>query len=104
LELAPDDASILNDEALLYALKGDNEEAKALNEKALEKDPSLIPALDTKGFIFYNLEKYDEAADILTEAIGKNSRNKRSWYHMGDVYTKLNTYDDAIRAICSLFY
>jgi tetratricopeptide (TPR) repeat protein len=60
-----------------------------LISKALELDPSNGYYLDTKGWILYNLGKYDEAAQILSEACKLVHDDGNAFEHLGDALIKI---------------
>jgi len=52
-----------------------NEEALPVIEKSLELDPKNALALDTKGFILYNLGKFEESIKNYDKAIELDPEN-----------------------------
>ena len=94
LKIKPDDEGLWNDKAYCLALNGDFPEAFAIFEKEL-KDTHDGSILDTKGFILFNLKKYDDSLDVLVKAIGADSKNSEIWYHKGIVEYEKKEYEDA---------
>ncbi len=50
-----------------------------LLERALERSPTRVDALDLLGTIYYEQGDPDEAAELLTRAIDENPRSKERW-------------------------
>ena len=93
----------LNNKAMSYA---NNEEYNnALNVVNQELRDNKEPfVLDTKGFILFKDEKYEQALALLDQAASNSTNDKFIAYHRGNVYSKLEksrqalrNYDDAIR-------
>lgn len=61
--------------------KGNNEEAIADYEKALELNPAHISALNNKGIALYRLTRYEEALSCYDEAIAINPNHANAWYN-----------------------
>jgi tetratricopeptide (TPR) repeat protein len=96
LTIAPDDPLVLNNYAYLLAQKGVRlDEAKAMAEKALNKSPDNPSYLDTLGWIFYTIGKYDDAYKYITLAIEKDDKNAALWEHLGDIYLAQGEKDKA---------
>lgn len=78
-------------------------EPQSLNqayERAQKLKGSGIPQfLDSLGWISYRVEKYDEAARLLNEAVAKLPDNTTFHYHLGKVYLAKK---DQVRAKASL--
>ena len=76
LEIAPEDHRVLNDKARALA-RSINDEALLVVEKALKINSNDSDILDTKGFILYNLSRYEESVECFNKAISvsPNDRN-----------------------------
>lgn len=73
---------------------------KQAYERAQKLKGSGIPQfLDTLGWISYRVEKYDEAARLLNEAVAKLPENATFHYHLGKVYL---AKQDQVKAKASL--
>jgi tetratricopeptide (TPR) repeat protein len=51
-----------------------------------------------KGFILYNLERYEDALKTYEQAIKIDSQNAYVWVGKGIVFSDLGKYKDALRA------
>ncbi|GHT31299.1 hypothetical protein FACS1894214_2480 [Planctomycetales bacterium] len=70
LEKEPDDFAFQNNLAyLLSAVSGQHDEALSIVNKALETRADNVTLLDTKGLIFINADKPDEAIPVLERAV-----------------------------------
>ena len=63
-----------------------------LSDKA---DESFV--LDTKGYILFKQEKYQEASKVLEKASKNSPGDKYVWYHRGNVSSKLGQTGQALR-------
>ena len=69
-------------------------------KEAVEKQPESSSYLDTMGWIYFKLGKYDNAEKYigkavgLREAVGENGATLNE--HLGDVYYKLNQKEKAM--------
>lgn len=73
-------------------------QAFTLISKALELDPSNGYYLDTKGWILYNMGKYSESAEILSEASKLVNSDGLVFEHLGDVLIKVREQERAHEA------
>jgi len=67
-----------------------------LNE-AIMKNPSYGRAYYTRGFIYIDLERYEEAIDSYTEALKYDPDTPETYNGRGWVYATLGDYDRAIK-------
>lgn len=65
------------------------EEALAVINKALDIAPNFDSALDTKGFILYELKQYKEALRFIEAALAVNSDIALRWKHKGLILDQL---------------
>ncbi len=96
LEKDSDNALLLNNYS--YSLtERDVQLDKALNmaKKALKIDPKNGAYLDTMGWIYFKLGKYDKARQYIQQALDSREESAEVIEHMGDVYFKLNQLDKA---------
>jgi len=63
---------------------------------ALEKDSLNTAYLDTKGWILYQLGRYDEAKYFISKAIELGTKSAVIVDHLGDVEYKLGNKEKAI--------
>ena len=64
-------------------------------QKSLELYPDNPDALDTKGFILSNVEKYEDAIQCYNEAINIDKNKAVYWNHKGEALIKLNRIPEA---------
>jgi tetratricopeptide (TPR) repeat protein len=98
LETNPESASALN--YLGYMLADRNvrlQEAQQLIAKALELDPNNGAYLDSLGWVYYRLGKFEEAEKQLLLAIEKTGRDPTVHDHLGDVYMRRGKLREAIQ-------
>ena len=96
LEINPESAVTLN--YLGYMLADANlklPEAVELLKKAIELDPYNGAYLDSIGWAYYRLEKYDLAEDYLLRAVSRVSRDATIREHLGDLYFKTGRLHEA---------
>lgn len=85
----PNNAMALN--YLGYMLADRNvrlDEALALIKKAVEIDPQNGAYLDSLGWAYYRLGKYDLAEEKLRKAVSRSNNDATLHDHLGDVYLK----------------
>jgi tetratricopeptide (TPR) repeat protein len=64
------------------------EEALGYIRKAVELDPANGAYLDSLGWAYYKLGKYDQAEENLSKALQHTPNDPTVQDHMGDVYQK----------------
>jgi tetratricopeptide (TPR) repeat protein len=97
LEINPDSAATLN--YLGYMLADRNvklTEALALVTKALDKDPNNGAYLDSLGWVYFKLNRLQEAEENLRQAILRTPRDATVHDHMGDVLLREAKVKEAI--------
>jgi tetratricopeptide (TPR) repeat protein len=94
LEYDPDDATAHNNLAYTYALKGEPQAALPHITRAMDlvTDPDTLPIfLDTRGYVYYLLGRYDEAIADYNSALSYPSFSDASaaetYYHRSRAYT-----------------
>jgi len=96
IELNPDYADAYNYLGYMYADKGINlDESLKLIEKAISYEPNNGAFIDSLGWIYYRLGKYDKALVELQKAVDLIKDDAVVFEHLGDVYQKLGKRDDA---------
>ncbi len=96
LEINPESAVTLN--YLGYMLADANiklQESLELLKKAVELDPYNGAYLDSIGWAYFRLEKYDLAEDYLLRAVSRISRDATIHDHLGDLYFKTGRLHEA---------
>jgi predicted Zn-dependent protease len=86
----PDDAMTLNYLGYMMADRGVKlEEALAMIQKAVDIDPANGAYLDSLGWAYFKLGKYDQAEDKLTKAASQRmGADPTVQDHLGDLYQK----------------
>lgn len=97
LELKPDDPLINNNYAYSLSTRGIQlERALKMVSLSLEKDSLNSAYLDTKGWILFQLGKYDEAKEFISKAVELGTKSAVIIDHLGDVEFKLGNKEKAI--------
>ncbi len=93
----PNEDRILNFLAYMWAEQGTNlNEALAFSRKTLERDPDNAAYVDTLGWIYFKLKKYDLALERLKRANELQAGEPTLLDHLGDVYSALGRPDKAL--------
>jgi tetratricopeptide (TPR) repeat protein len=98
LALNPKSASALN--YLGYMLADRNirlQEALELIQKAVDQDPHNSAYLDSLGWAYYRLNRYEEAEDYLNRSIQRGSRDGTVHDHLADVLASQGKLKEAIQ-------
>lgn len=98
LETDPENASAMN--YLGYMLAERNvrlDEAEKLISKALDIEPGNGAFQDSLGWVYYRLNKLDDAVDQLRMAVEKVGNDPTVHDHLGDVYFKQGKFREAIQ-------
>ena len=96
IELNPENESAYNFAAILIAYTdGDLDKALLYNTKALEISPDTDRYVDTKGYIYYKMGKFDEAFRIFSDLI--DSGYDYSYYGRGLIYYSRGDHENAIK-------
>ena len=97
LEIKSDDPLINNNYAYSLSTRGIQlDRALRMVNLALEKDSLNTAYLDTKGWILYQLGRYDEAKYFISKAIELGTKSAVIIDHLGDVEFKLGNKEKAI--------
>jgi tetratricopeptide (TPR) repeat protein len=96
LKIDPHDALVLNNYAYSLAERGEQlERALQMSKESLEKDTANAAYLDTYGWIFFRLGRYEEARQFIGKAVESGEASPVVYEHLGDVYSKLNNAEKA---------
>jgi tetratricopeptide (TPR) repeat protein len=88
-------AAALNYVGYTYAERNDSlQYALGLIERAINIDEDNAYFIDSRGWVYYQMGRYEEARDELERAAGI-SEDPVILEHLGDVYVKLNEHDKA---------
>ena len=97
ISINPLDAQALNFIGYTYAEMGINlEEALSHLKKAVEIRPNDGFILDSLGWVYFKLKKYDEAVRYLEEAVALVPDDLTIAEHLGDVYLARREYKKAL--------
>jgi tetratricopeptide (TPR) repeat protein len=93
----PNNARILNNYSYYLAITGTKlEKAYNMSSKAVELEPNNSTYIDTKGWVLFIMERYDESRDVLRNAIAKSGSNSAVINeHYGDALYKTGNKDNA---------
>jgi tetratricopeptide (TPR) repeat protein len=97
LAMNPQSASALN--YLGYMLADRNErldEALEMIQKAVDMEPQNAAFLDSLGWVYYRLNRLEEAEDYLRRSLERGSRDATVHDHLGDVLVSRGNLKDAI--------
>jgi tetratricopeptide (TPR) repeat protein len=98
LRMDPESALILNNYGYSLADRGVQlERALSMALKAVEAEPDNSSYLDTLGWVYYRLGRYEEAERFILRAIEAGEASAVVLDHMGDVSLKLGKKDQAQR-------
>jgi tetratricopeptide (TPR) repeat protein len=67
-----------------------------MSKEAVEQQPANQSYLDTYGWIYYQMQKYDEAERYIRKAVELGSTSAVILEHLGDVYYKESKKDKAL--------
>ncbi|MCJ8345001.1 tetratricopeptide repeat protein, partial [bacterium] len=94
VELDPNNSLTLNNLAYLYSELNQNlEEALTMCKIALKVAPKNPAYLDTLGWIYYQLGRYEEAKIILEKVLILDPKSQESKSHLEAILAKLNPED-----------
>lgn len=97
LKLDPKSNLIKNNYSYKLAVaKIDLEKALSLINQALASSPNQLSYLDTKGFILFQMNKFEEAKGFFEEAMKIKATEPDINDHLGDAFFKLNQIDNAL--------
>ena len=99
LQLDPNNAEALNYLGYMFADRGVHlEEAQQMISKALDIVPGNGAFLDSLGWVHFRLNRLDQAADELRQALEKNYSDDPTVHdHLGEVYFKQGKLKEAIQ-------
>ncbi len=86
----------LNNYAYFLARQGKHlDDARIMALKALSIAPNSSAYLDTAGWIYFKLGKYDKAREYILKSVKIATPDAEVMEHLGDVYQKLNDMSNA---------
>ncbi len=96
LVIFPENDLLLNNYAYSLADRGIRlQEALEMSKKAIEIQPENGAYLDTIGWIYYKLRKYNLALQYIQNSLDSREESPVVIEHLGDVYYKLGDHDNA---------
>ncbi len=96
LELSPDHTPTLNYLGYMWAEEGENlEQAIALIRRAVAQEPDNGAYVDSLGWAYYQLGRYEEAREHLEWAARLVPNDATIFEHLGDLYKALNNLEQA---------
>jgi tetratricopeptide (TPR) repeat protein len=99
LALEPNNESLLNALAYSWAEQGKNlPEALKYSLQSLDNAPGRGEFIDTLGWIYYRMGRYDEASEALKRAAALTDNDPIVVGHLADAYLKLGRRADAEEA------
>ena len=97
LKIDSTNPTLLNNYSYSLADRGlQLQRALEMARKAVEAQPDNASFLDTIGWVYYRLGKYEEAEANIKRAIEKGEVNPVVYEHLGDVYFKMNDKEKAL--------
>ena len=97
LALTPNNARVLNNYSYYLALQGKGlAKALEMSTKAVDLEPNNSTYIDTKGWVLFQMKRYDEAREVLRNAIAKSgSTSAVINEHYGDALYKTGNKENA---------
>jgi tetratricopeptide (TPR) repeat protein len=96
LKLDPNSALVLNNYAYNLAERGvDLSKALDMARVAVDKEPNSASYLDTYGWVFFKIGRYEDALKYLTKAVSISGSSAVLLEHLGDVYKQLKDIKNA---------
>jgi tetratricopeptide (TPR) repeat protein len=97
LAIEPENSVVLNNFSYSLAERSIQlDRALRMSQKAVEADPENSAYLDTFGWIYYRLGRYDEAERYVRMAIERGGASAVVYEHLGDIYYKQNEVERAM--------
>lgn len=97
IKIDPKNHLLLNNYGYSLAERGIQlERALMMSKEAVKQQPLNQSYLDTFGWIFYQMGKYDEAERYVKKAIELGSKSTVIHEHLGDIYFKLSQKEKAM--------
>jgi tetratricopeptide (TPR) repeat protein len=96
LELDDDSPATLNYLGYMFADRGIKlDEALTMIQKAVDSDPISGAYLDSLGWVYYKMNRLNEAEQYLKKAVRFASTDSTMHEHLGDLYNKIMKYPEA---------
>lgn len=99
LAISPESTSALNYLGYMFADRGVRlQEALAMIQKAVDKEPNNGAYLDSLGWVLFKLDKLPEAEKYLLRAVERAPKDPTVRDHLGDLYARQGRLKDAAAA------
>ncbi|MBI3468722.1 MAG: tetratricopeptide repeat protein [Planctomycetes bacterium] len=99
LDEFPEDAGALNDLGYLWANQNKNlDRALDMVQRAVNEEPKNTSFRDSLGWVYYRLNRYEEAIAELKKAAEDAEPDPVILDHLGDTHHQLNQHDQALAA------
>jgi tetratricopeptide (TPR) repeat protein len=96
LQMSPDQPLVLNYLAYSWIERGERiEEALAMLQRAVDQRPDDGYIIDSLGWAYYRLGRYDKALEVLEQAIQYSPYEPTLNEHLGDVYWRVGRQREA---------
>ncbi len=97
LDINPNNARVLNNYSYYLSVLGTNlSKALKMSTKAVQLEPNNSTYIDTKGWVLFKMERYEEARDVLRNAIAKDTTASAVINeHYGDALYKTGNIENA---------
>jgi len=97
IKLDSSNALVLNNYAYSLSVRGIRlDEALRMVKRALESEPENGAYLDTIGWIYFKMGRYEDALKYIKQAFMVRDTSAEVAEHLGDVYEKLGMKDKAV--------
>jgi tetratricopeptide (TPR) repeat protein len=97
LRLDPHNYLILNNYSYSLAERDVQlERALEMAKTAVDAEPGLASYLDTIGWVYYRLGRYEQAENYVKKAVTSGEASAVVFEHLGDIYYKLNKPSEAL--------
>ena len=97
LKLEPNNHLIMNNYSYSLSVRGEKlPRALEMSKKAVEQQPKNASYLDTMGWIYFRLGKFDDAKNYIIQAVDAGNASAEVNEHLGDVYYRLNDSQKAV--------
>ncbi len=98
LSIDSTNALILNNYAYTLSERGiELKKALKMVQSAVKQEPDNSSYLDTYGWVYYKLKKYDKAIKYIKKSLKVDGKNSTVLNHLGDVYFKLGDKKNALK-------
>jgi tetratricopeptide (TPR) repeat protein len=71
------------------------EEALTMVKKAVDTDPTNGAFLDSLGWVYFKMNRFDLAEQFLKRAVAFAATNATMYDHLGDLYYKIGRFQEA---------